>query len=40
MSYLFFAPEFTDELVALGRKHAGSWLEANPDVWRTGPLPG
>jgi NTE family protein len=40
MSFLFFAPEFTDELVALGKKHAHGWLARNPDVWRTGPLPG
>jgi NTE family protein len=40
LSFLFFAPEFTDELVALGKKHAHDWLARNPGVWRTGPLPG
>ena len=40
LSALFFAPEFTDELVALGQRHARRWLAEHPDVWRTGPLPG
>jgi NTE family protein len=40
LSFLFFAPEFADELIALGQKHARDWLTSNPDVWRTGPLPG
>ena len=40
LSFLFFAPEFADELVALGQRHARGWLRANPDMWRTGPLPG
>jgi NTE family protein len=42
LSLLFFAPEFADELVALGRSHAREWL-ATPHEdgpWRTGPLPG
>jgi NTE family protein len=40
LSFLFFAPEFADELIALGQGHARDWLASNPDVWRTGPLPG
>ena len=40
LSFLLFAPEFADELVALGQKHARDWLRDNPDMWRTGPLPG
>jgi NTE family protein len=39
LSFLFFAPEFADELIALGKQHARDWLASNPDVWRTGPLP-
>jgi NTE family protein len=40
LSFLFFAPEFARELIELGRRHARDWLSENPDVWRTGPLPG
>ena len=40
LSFLFFAPEFAEELVELGQRHARDWLAENPDVWRTGPLPG
>jgi NTE family protein len=40
LSFLFFAPEFARELIALGQRHARDWLVDNPDVWRTGPLPG
>src|SRR4051812_13669799 len=40
LSFLFFAPEFADELIALGKKHARDWLASNAEVWRTGPLPG
>jgi NTE family protein len=40
LSFLFFAPEFADELVSLGQRHARDWMRANPDMWRTGPLPG
>src|SRR3954453_2569923 len=40
LSFLFFSPEFARELIELGRRHARDWLGENPDVWRTGPLPG
>jgi NTE family protein len=40
LSFLFFAPEFARELVALGQRHARDWLAGNDDLWRTGPLPG
>jgi NTE family protein len=40
LSFLFFAPEFSDELITLGQRHARDWLGSNPEVWRTGPLPG
>jgi NTE family protein len=40
LSFLFFSPEFARELVELGQRHAREWLADNPDVWRTGPLPG
>jgi NTE family protein len=40
LSFLLFAPEFAEELVKLGRKHARDWLAENDDMWRTGPLPG
>jgi NTE family protein len=29
-SYLFFAPEFIDELIELGAQHARAWLDAPP----------
>jgi NTE family protein len=40
LSFLFFAPEFARELIALGQRHAREWIADNPDLWRTGPLPG
>jgi NTE family protein len=42
LSYLFFAPEFTDALIELGRRDARSWLAAehHDGPWRVGPLPG
>jgi NTE family protein len=40
LSFLFFSPEFARELIDLGQRHARDWLAENPDVWRTGPLPG
>ncbi|HEY0633425.1 MAG TPA: patatin-like phospholipase family protein [Thermoleophilaceae bacterium] len=40
LSFLLFAPEFAQELIALGQRHARDWLASNPEVWRTGPLPG
>jgi NTE family protein len=42
LSFLFFAPEFVTELIALGRAHAQEWLAQEHDdgPWRVGPLPG
>jgi NTE family protein len=42
LSFLFFAPEFARELIALGRSHAREWLSHDHDdgPWQTGPLPG
>jgi NTE family protein len=41
LSFLFFAPEFTRELIALGRADAEAWLEAEHDdgPWQLGQLP-
>ncbi len=40
LSYLFFAPAFARELIALGRADAERWLAAAHDdgPWRVGPL--
>jgi NTE family protein len=39
LSYLFFAPEFTAELVRLGRADAERWLGAHKtELWETGPF--
>jgi NTE family protein len=40
LSYLFFDPEFAEELIDLGRRHARRWLDRSHDLgpWRTGPL--
>jgi NTE family protein len=40
LSYLFLAREFIEELVALGRRDAESWLEARHDdgLWQVGRL--
>jgi NTE family protein len=40
LSFLFFSPEFARQLIELGQRHARDWLDENPDMWRTGPLPG
>jgi NTE family protein len=39
-SYLFFAPEFADELIELGREDAKRWLSRQHDdgPWQLGPL--
>jgi len=41
LSYLFLAREFIDELIALGRRDAERWLEAQHDggLWQVGRLP-
>jgi NTE family protein len=40
LSYLFFAPEFIERLIELGRRDARSWLDAPHDHghWQLGPL--
>jgi NTE family protein len=40
LSYLFFDPDFTEELMELGRTHARRWLAQPHDdgPWHTGPL--
>lgn len=40
-SYLFFAPEFTDRLFDLGRRHAARWIAERHDhgLWRRGQPP-
>jgi NTE family protein len=43
LSFLFFAPEFARELIAMGRADARHWLaqeHGNDGPWRTGPPPG
>jgi NTE family protein len=39
LSYLLFDPDFFEAAAALGRLEAEGWLGANPDLWRTEPLP-
>ena len=41
LSYLFLAREFIDELIALGRRDAERWLDAQHDagLWQIGRLP-
>jgi NTE family protein len=41
LSYLFFDPEFIEELIRMGQQDARRWLEAPPgedDPWQVGPL--
>jgi NTE family protein len=40
LSYLFFAPEFVERLIELGRRDARRWLDAPHDDgrWQVGPL--
>ena len=40
LSYVFFAGEFAEELIALGRADAQRWLDEHPsDLWQLNPLP-
>ena len=40
MSYVFFAGEFADALIELGRADAQRWLDEHPgDPWQLEPLP-
>lgn len=40
LSYLFFAPEFAEELIQLGRADAQRWIDEHPeDLWQLDPLP-
>ena len=38
LSYLFFAPEFLEELISLGREDARRYLDSEADPWRLEPL--
>ena len=41
LSYLFFDPEFIEELIRMGQQDARRWLESPPgenDPWQIGPL--
>jgi NTE family protein len=40
LSYVFFAGEFAEELIALGHTDAQRWLDEHPaDLWQLNPLP-
>ena len=40
LSYVFFAGEFADELIALGRADTQRWIDEHPaDLWQLDPLP-
>ena len=40
LSYVFFAGEFAEELIALGQTDAQRWLDEHPaDRWQLNPLP-
>jgi NTE family protein len=40
LSYLFFAGEFAEELIALGQADARRWIDEHPaDLWQLDPLP-
>ena len=40
LSYVFFAGEFADALIKLGRADARRWIEDHPaDLWQLEPLP-
>lgn len=41
LSYLFYVPEFIEQLIALGRHDAERWLSQSHDLgrWQLGPLP-
>jgi NTE family protein len=38
LSYLLFDPDFFEAAAGLGRRDAQAWLDAHPDLWRTGAL--
>jgi NTE family protein len=41
LSYLFFDPEFVQELIEMGKRDARKWLDSPPgpdDPWQVGPL--
>ena len=40
LSFLFFDPEFIEELIAMGRADARQWLSsrASDELWQVGPL--
>jgi len=40
LSYLLFDPDFFAAASACGHRDALSWVEQNPDLWRTDRLPG
>ena len=40
LSYVFFAREFAEELIQLGRADAQRWIKQHPtDLWQLDPLP-
>ena len=40
LSYVFFAGEFAEELIALGQTDAQRWIDEHPaDLWQLDPLP-
>jgi NTE family protein len=40
LSYLFFAREFAEELIGIGRADAQRWIDQHPeDLWQLDPLP-
>ena len=40
LSYVFFAGEFAEELILLGRADAQRWIDEHPaDLWQLDPLP-
>ena len=40
LSYVFFAGEFAEALIRLGRADAQRWIDEHPaDLWQLDPLP-